>query len=109
LYNTAVDGDIADLAGLTSLDNIYLYDSSVDTYTGSTALPAWDGATIYIHNLGLSATEVDDFLIDFEDGGGNGDNGLINIAGTNATRTSASDTAKSNLETDGWTVTANNP
>ena len=106
--STLITGDLTSVATLTSLDYLYLNSTSIDTYTTG-ALPAWGGCAIQIQDLGLSATEVDNFIIDLEDGGGNGDNGTLNIAGTNATRTSASDTAKANLETDGWTVTANNP
>ena len=104
LSNTGVSGDLSSISGHTSLARLYLYGSDVDDYT-STALPAWAGCDIRVQDLGLSSTEVDDFLIDLADGVGAG--GDINIAGTNAARTAASDAAKTALIAAGWGVTVN--
>ena len=103
---TGFTGDIADFAPLTALTYLNVSGSGITDYTQG-ALPAWAGCDIDISDLGLTSVEVDDFLIDLEDGGGNGDNGTLNIGGSNAARTSASDTAKANLLTDGWTITVN--
>lgn len=106
INNTGVSGDLADISGLVNLVNALLYNTSIDTYT-STALPAWDGATLNFNNLTLDSVEVDDFLNDFADSGGNGNNGTLTLGGTNAARTSSSDTSVSDLETDGWDVNVN--
>jgi hypothetical protein len=102
LYNTSVEGDIADLSGLTNLLFLRLHDTSVDTYTQG-ALPDWDACNIYIYGLGLSETEVDDFLCD------------LNTASTASTKTllifgntapsAAGLACEAALEVKGWTVT----
>ncbi len=96
---TSISGDIASLSGLTLLNDLFLHSTDIDTYT-STALPAWPGCNIQIENLGLSSTEIDNFLIDLADGvGANGD--LTYVAGNDA-RTSASDAAVTALSAAGW-------
>jgi hypothetical protein len=101
ISNTSVSGDIADINTLTSLTYLHLGDTSVSDYT-STTLPAWSSCNIQLQNLSLTATEVDNFLIDLNDAGGS--NGTVDLSG-NAARTSASDTAVSSLTSRGWTVT----
>ena len=105
LNSTSVDGDIAALAPLTSLTSLRLYSTSVDTYTTPTALPPWAGNDIQVQDLGLDQTEVNGFLNDLADGVGAG--GSLDIAGTNAARSAASDVAKAALITAGWGVTVN--
>jgi hypothetical protein len=100
LFDTSVSGDIADINTLTSLTNLQIYDTSVSDYT-STTLPAWDGCDIQLDNLSLTATEVDNFLIDLNGAGGS--NGTVDLSG-NAARTSASDTAVSDLQSRSWTI-----
>jgi len=97
-------GDISTFAILPNLATLYLYSTSCTQYT-STPLPAWAGADIQIQSIGLDATEVDNFLIDLADGCGAG--GSLNIAGTNAARTAASDAALATLTAAGWVVTVN--
>ena len=104
LNNTSVSGDIANLSGLTLLVQLYLNSTSVDTYTQGT-LPDWEGAVIFILDLGLDQTEVSDFLIDLDNATGSPGNGTLNISGTNAIPNAAGLTAKGNLEGKGWTIT----
>jgi hypothetical protein len=99
LRSTLVTGDIASLSGLVDLTVLYLHSTSVSDYT-STPLPAWPGCNIRIYNLGLSSTEIDNFLIDLADGVGAGGS-LTYIAG-NSARTAASDTAVAALSAAGW-------
>jgi len=76
------------------------------TYT-TTALPAWDAINMNISSSGLDAGEVNQFLIDFEDGSGTA--GSINIKGDNGTRTAASDAAVTALRAAPqiWVITVN--
>ena len=107
LYNTSVSGDIAGINTLTKLTYLNLYYTSVDTYT-STTLPDWEGTEIYIYDLGLDTTEVDNFLIDLDNATGAPSNGTLNIGGTNAARSSASDAALLSLDvTKHWAITVN--
>jgi len=98
LFFTGVTGDIAALAGMTSLAYLRLYSTGV-TYTGGAALPPWAGCDIRIYDAGLTNVNptymVDNFLIDFANGVGTG--GKLYMAGTNGTRTAASDAAKAAL------------
>lgn len=103
ISTTAISGDIGDLSVLTSLGYLYLYSTSLSY--GSVALPPWAGTNIQLQSAGLDSTEVDNFLIDLASGVGA--NGSLNIAGTNAARTSASDAAKAALLSAGWSVTVN--
>jgi len=109
LYSTSVTGDIADLSGLTSLEYLSLYSTSVTTYTQGT-LPDWDACTIYIHNLGLSKQEVDDFLNDLN-ASASASTKTLNISGTNSAPSGPVGTsgtglwAEAALEAKGWTVT----
>jgi hypothetical protein len=103
LHNTSVSGDISALSGLTSLVYIYLYNTNVDV--GTDTFPAWNGTDIRVQDNGWNATQVDNFLIYLDNGGGV--SGTLNIAGTNATRTPASDAAKTSLLGKGWTITVN--
>lgn len=105
--NAGVTGDIASIAPRTALTIIHLYSCPALTYTTPTALPPWNGATIWLYSSGLSSTEVDGFLIDLADGCGTTGTRVLKIAGTNAARTSASDAAKAALLAAGWTVEVN--
>ena len=62
--------------------------------------------SVQIYSIGLSSSEVDDWLNDFDDDL-TGAAGTLNIAGDNAPRTSASDAAKTAINTDGWALTVN--
>jgi len=74
------------------------------TYTTG-ALQAFAGADLDIRSTGLTSTMVDDFLIDFADGIGTPI--ALNIAGTNAARTAASDAAKAVILATGCVLTVN--
>jgi hypothetical protein len=67
--------------------------------------PTSDGVTINLQDNAMTSTEVDNQLINLDATGWI--NGTLNIAGTNAARTSASDTAYNNLIANGWTITVN--
>ena len=98
-----VTGDIGSLATLTGLSRLSLNNTVLEY--NSTTLPAWSSATIEIQSCTLTTAEVDNFLIDLAAAGGT--NGTLNIAGTNAARSSASDAAKTTLLGNGWTITVN--
>ena len=102
-YNTAIEGDLGSLAGYTAATVIYVYNSNVGYST--TTLPAWSNCDIRAYDCTWTQSEVDNFLIDLAAGGGS--NGTLNIAGTNAARSSASDAAKATLLGNGWSVTVN--
>ncbi|MCP4545337.1 MAG: hypothetical protein GY835_02585, partial [bacterium] len=104
-YGIAFTGNMSDLSPLTELETLYLHSTAVGVDTG--ALAPWDDATIWAQDCSWTATEVDDFLIYLDAAGG--DDGTADVSGTNATRTSASNAAKTSLEGRGWTITANNP
>ena len=99
LFSTSVSGDIASLSGLVDLTALSLYGTNIDTYT-SGPLPAWPGCNIRIFNLGLSTTEIDNFLIDLADGVGA--NGLLTYIAGNDARSAASDAAVLALSAAGW-------
>jgi len=107
LYNTSVSGDIAGINTLTNLTYLYLYDTSVSDYT-TTTLPDWETCDIQINDLGLTTTEVDNFLIDLDNATGAPGNGILNISGTNAARSSDSDAAMTSLvDVKSWVITVN--
>jgi len=104
--NTNVTGDIASYRSLSNILVRYLIkDTSVSTYTSGNYSVDVTGADIQVQDLGLSSTEVDNFLIDLEASGAS--SGTLNIAGNNAARTSSSDAAVSALQNRGWSITVN--
>lgn len=85
---------------------------SADTLTANGSSFEWVSftpesilTTVTLQSNGWSSAEVDQCLIDFDNGGGTG--GTLNVAGTNAVRTTASDAALASLVGNGWTVTVN--
>jgi hypothetical protein len=98
-----ITGNLGDLAPLTSAWRLWVYDTSIG-YT-TTTLPAWSSADIKFYDCALTQAEVDNFLIDLAAAGGS--NGTLNIAGTNAARSAASDAAKATLLGNGWSITVN--
>lgn len=127
LYNIDLSGDISEIAGWTSAVNLQLYSTNVSgnlnslvtmlslttlhigtssvIYTTAT-LPDWDAANITASSCGWTSAMVDAFLIDL-DTASSASTKTVNLGGTNAARTSASDAAKTSLEGKGWTVTVN--
>lgn len=112
LYNTDVEGDIYNFAVCNSLllaqcqnTNISGYINWLPNNSGMTelnfsntdvgvsedGLKAWDGVKLYFENCSWSSAETDRFLNQAYAAGVQNCN--IKIAGTNAARTSASDTA----------------
>src|SRR3990167_1744696 len=94
-------------AGLT-----YYYNTGSNTVADYTAGRTWANNQQYFLSLptvgnGLSSTEVDNLLIDLANVVTWTGNKVINIAGNNAARTSASDAAKATLLGKGVTVTVN--
>ena len=98
-----ISGDIADLSGLTSLTALYLYSTSIDTYTQGT-LPDWDACEIQIQALGLSEAEVDDFLCDLN-AASSASTKTLNISGSNSAPSATGLACETSLEGKGWTVT----
>ena len=105
--NNTVSGDISDLN-----PNISIFDNgglnTVDSYSSPVS---WSGSLwIFKHKPtagnGLTATEVDNLLIDFASAGMM-EYGVIDLSGNNAGRTSASDTAVTDLENMNITVITN--
>jgi hypothetical protein len=97
-----VSGDIANLSGLTSLTTLSLHTTSIDTYTQG-ILPDWDATTISIQNLGLSQTEVDDFLCDL-DAASSASTKTLTIKSGNDAQSAAGDACEASLELKGRTV-----
>jgi len=100
---TSVSGDVSVLSPLTSLVVTRFFSTSVSYTTAS--LPPWASNAIQLQNCAWTQAEVDQFLIDLADGVGA--SGSLNIAGTNAARSSASDAAKAALLAASWTLTVN--
>ena len=133
LYSTSVSGDIGDLSGLTNLASLLLYSTSVsDTlselagntdidylYVYSTNCDGWDDVTlsnnwaaddvcnIKAQDCGWDQASVDQILIDLAAMVTGSDDGSLNIGGTNAARSAASDAAKTTLLNNGWDITVN--
>jgi hypothetical protein len=107
--NTSISGDLNVFATLgTEIDLIYLYDCiNITGYTSATLqnISADNAANIRVYNLGLTSTEVDNFIIDLA-AAQTGD-GYLSIGGTNAARTSASNAAVAALLALGWDVLVN--
>jgi hypothetical protein len=100
--NTSLTGDIGNLNSCPNL--IYMYLTNTDVGYNTTTLPPWD-CTILLINCGLTSVEVDDLLIDLANSGGT--NGSVNLTGSNDAHTSASDSAITTLESNGWVVYVN--
>jgi len=107
--NTSISGDLNVFATLgTEIDLIYLYGCiNITGYTSATLqnISADNAANIRVYNLGLTSTEVDNFIIDLA-AAQTGD-GYLSIGGTNAARTSASNAAVAALLALGWDVLVN--
>jgi len=104
LSSESVFGNVKDFADLTALTALTL-NSTLVSYPATATLADWTGSTILLQDCALPAAQVDLFLIDLDSDVTGA--GTLNIAGTNGTRTSASDTAKASLVTKGWTITVN--
>lgn len=110
MNSTSVNGNLSVIANLTSLVYLYLFSTSIADYTTSD-LDTPDNAMRNLYNMLLDSTEVDNFIIDAANWNGStydAPSGLdIDIDGTNAPRTSASDAAVNAIIAVGGTVTAN--
>lgn len=106
LNGTGVSGDIATLATLSNLtgtgnwEGLRVDGTNVETYT-STTLPAWD-CHLGLDNLGLSQTEVDNFLVDLDTAGGTG--GELHLENTNSAPSATGESAVDSLRGKSWTV-----
>lgn len=98
--NTSLSGDVSSFRVLTSMATLSAHSAAFDFDTTT----SWTGvnSTIYLHDNGLTATQVDNSLIAFS--GGSFSNKTITLNGTNAARTSASDAAVTTLEAAGNTI-----
>lgn len=106
--NNTVTGDISDTPSIS--DMIFWNCLGTNTISDYTSGVSWNSGVYLVQHLpttgsGLSATEVDNMLIDLESSGMN--IGIINLAGENAARTSASDSAVTALQLLGVSVTTN--
>lgn len=91
----------------SSLRLLRLHDSSctIDASAGTTPPTAFQVAEL--HNLGLTATQVDDALITLSTISSWSDQMRIDIGGDNANRTSASDSAVTTLQSNSVVVNVN--
>jgi len=101
-----ISGGIDWLSSLSSLTNLDLHGTPVSTYNRQD-LPEWDGVTLDLHDTALTSEAIDNLLLDLAESGSV--NGVLDIAGTNECRTSASDEALSDLLAAGWTIDVWNP
>lgn len=100
--NSSVTGDAHSLVGLTSLTS-FLFNTTAVTWGGSTAM-SLTSATVNASSSGMSSTtQVDNFINSFKGGTGC----TFNVAGTNAHRTSASNSNLNTLLANGNTITLN--
>jgi hypothetical protein len=108
LYNTSVSGDVVllqplvNLTGTNTWEGGRLDNTNISSYTSAGDLPAWS-CYINVSDLGLSQSDVDDFLVDLDNGGGT--DGVLVIDGTNAAPSGTGDAAVTSLEGKSWTVT----
>lgn len=133
IYSCDLTGtlDISGMTGLFSSFNVYSNPNltniinppttiAINTYNAyscdlgyidfTVILANWSNISINLNNNGMTATEVNHILVDLDVKGWI--NGTLNIAGTNSAPDGTSGgfdglTAKTNLITDGWTVTTN--
>ena len=97
---SSVSGDISGLSALTSLTYCGIYSTSV-TFDSA---PAWSiTSTILTTNNSMTSTMVDNMIASFSTCTGS----TINIAGTNAHRTAASNDDLNTLLANGNTITLN--
>jgi hypothetical protein len=98
-----ITGDFGDLAPMEALLYVQVQGTAVGYNT--TTLPVWNNIDIRIQDCDLTTDEVDNLINDLA--ATNATNGKLNIAGTNAARSSASDAGKATLLSNGWTLTLN--
>jgi len=107
--NNSLTGDFQFLHALTSFPrgfSFFLFaNSGINSYTSGSFTTDYSSTEIRMQDNSLSSSEVDNFLIDLEASGAS--DGTLNIAGTNAARTSSSDAAVSALQSRGWSITVN--
>jgi hypothetical protein len=104
IYSNFTLGDI-DISGVSGNINSFRGYSCDLTNIDFSGLSTPINPEVSIQSNNMTSTEVDDQIINLDNTGWI--NGILNIAGTNAARTSASDTAYNNLIANGWTITVN--
>jgi len=102
--NSSLNSLILPSSGNGAISAFHAYSCALPSIDFS-VFPTSDGVSILLYSNGMPSTEVDNQLINLD--GTGWINGTLNIAGTNAARTSASDTAYSNLISNGWAITVN--
>jgi len=104
-YSTNIEGDVSSWSALTGLTKLYCYSTNVSFNN----TPAWsvDSCAIFLKDNLWSSTEVNNCLASLA--GEPVTNCAINIAGTNAHRTAASDADVATIEApvNGNTLTVN--
>lgn len=107
LNASAVTGDLNFISTLVNAKTIYVYGSNISSYTNCTLPDFVEDTYLSVYNLGLSTAEVDTFLINLNDASSHIDGRTIRINGTNAARSSASDTAIDSLTAKDWNILVN--
>ena len=103
-FNTAVSGDVEDLNTLTVIEVLDASDNSLSIDTFGELAP-WDDATLDFSDQAWDAFDVDDFLEQLDDA--DGDDGWLDISGSNASPSGIGDFYIDNLEGKGWTIIYN--
>jgi hypothetical protein len=103
LKGNPITGNLSDISGLISLLTCYLYDTNIGVTTGS--LPAWSNINLRVHNCNLTATEVDNALVQLNIAGGT--SGSLQIHGSNAIPGPTGAAAITSLLGKSWTITYN--
>jgi len=107
--NNSHTGDFQFLHDLTndvrSFSFFRFANAGINNYTSGSFTTDYSGTEIIMQDNSLSSSEVDNFLIDLEASGAS--SATLNIAGTNAARTSSSDATVSALQSRGWSITVN--
>lgn len=89
IYGNTITGNLNELSTLSNIVNLYAFGLDLTYTTPIGGWPALSGFDIRIYSCGFSSTEIDALINDPADAGWA--NGNYNIAGSNASRTSASD------------------
>ncbi len=102
---TSVSGELADLPSSLT-DGLFYNNLDAYTYDGSDlAFKDNNNLDLDFDDCNFSETEIDQIIIDLA--AGTGSDGSLDLGGTNATRTAASDAAKATLIGRSWSITVN--
>jgi len=105
LSSSGIGGDAGYISRWANIDQINLSLNSLSYTEPSGGFPAWNGAIINLSSCGFTTEIVDSILIALATAGITGC--TVNLAGSNAVRSSASDTAMGILLIAGNVITVN--